>query len=182
MSSTSNPDGSISETQLRQTIRDILVGLDEVHSQDIVHLDIKPENILLGKSGKYKLADLGMARLLTKITEAHTIPEGDCRYLARELLSREVLQNLPDLKKSDIFSLGITAYELIALVNLEKNGKEWQALRQGTFEYPAHVLKLYSAELLGTVRRMLSPNTDDRPRARDLLQTVFISSEQRIIS
>ena len=49
--------GCIPENQLREIIRDILVGLEEVHSQGIVHLDIKPENILLGKSGKYKLAD-----------------------------------------------------------------------------------------------------------------------------
>ena len=145
---------------MRQIIRDILLGLDEVHSQDIVHLDIKPENILQGKSGKFKLADLGMSRLLTKITDPHTLPEGDCRYLARELLSREVLQNLPDLKKSDIFSLGITAYELITLENLEKNGKEWQDLREGNAEFMDEATNYYSQELLETVKKMLSPNTD----------------------
>jgi wee1-like protein kinase len=173
--------GYLPESQLRQIIRDILMGLEEVHRQDIVHLDIKPENILLGKSGKYKLADLGMSRLLTKITDPHTLPEGDCRYLARELLSREVLQHLPDLKKSDIFSLGITAYELISLANLEKNGQEWQALREGKVKFPPHAAKYYSEELLETVCRMLSPITDDRPGARELLETAFISSKERRI-
>lgn len=93
----------------------MLLGLSELHGQDIVHLDIKPGNILLGKNNMYKLADLGMARFLTKITYDTNIPEGDCRYLAKELLSREVLNYIPDLKKSDIFSLGITVFELLTL-------------------------------------------------------------------
>ena len=68
-----------------------------------------------GVNDVYKLGDLGMARFLTKITEDVNLPEGDCRYIAQELLSRDVLAFLPDLKKSDIFSLGITAYELLTL-------------------------------------------------------------------
>lgn len=80
-----------------------------------------------------------MARFLTKITEDVNIPEGDCRYLARELLSRNVLNYLPDLKKSDIFSLGITAFELITLGSLEKNGPDWRSLRDGSFVYPQEV-------------------------------------------
>jgi len=119
-------------------------------------LDLKPENILKGKTGNYKLGDLGMARFLTKITEDVNIPEGDCRYLAQELLSRDVLTYLPDLKKSDIFSLGITAYELITLERLEKNGSEWRALRNGKFNYPSEVEQIYSCQLLESIRRMLS--------------------------
>ena len=158
-----------------------MLGLDELHSQDIVHLDIKPENILKGKTGNYKLGDLGMSRFLTGITEDTNIPEGDCRYLAQELLSKDVLAFLPDLKKCDIFSLGITAYELITLEKLELNGPEWRALRNDSFQYPPEVHQLYSPELLDCIRRMLSPNTDDRPSAAELLSTVFISSEQRRI-
>ena len=50
--------------------------------KSIFHTDIKPENILKGKTGKFKLGDLGMSRFLTKISEDTNIPEGDCRYLA----------------------------------------------------------------------------------------------------
>ena len=141
-------DGYIPEEDLRKIIRDILLGLSELHRQDIVHLDIKPGNILKGKNQNYKLGDLGMARFLAKITEDVSIPEGDCRYLAKELLSRDVLSCLPDLKKSDIFSLGITAYELITLNELEKNGPDWRALRDGSFKYPVETEMLYSSELL----------------------------------
>ena len=122
-----------------------------------------------------------MARFLTKITEEINIPEGDCRYLAKELLSRDLQSLVPDLKKSDIFSLGITAYELITLEELATNGEEWRDLRDGKFEYPSEVKSLYSSEILNTIRRMLSENTDDRPSAEELLSTVFISQDQRRI-
>lgn len=103
-------------------MRDVCLGLDELHSKGIVHLDIKPENILESFGGKFKLGDLGMARLHSKIVEEHDIPEGDCRYLAKELLNDDPSIPIPNLTKADIFALGITAYELIEGKQLEKNG------------------------------------------------------------
>ena len=42
---------------------DLLNGLSEIHKKNIVHLDIKPDNILKGTNGKFKIGDLGMARI-----------------------------------------------------------------------------------------------------------------------
>lgn len=57
----------LTETEIKKIMRDVCLGLQELHSRGIVHLDIKPENILMSFSGKFKLADLGIARLQTKI-------------------------------------------------------------------------------------------------------------------
>jgi serine/threonine protein kinase len=103
-------------------MRDVCLGLQELHSRGIVHLDIKPENILESFSGKFKLGDLGMSRLLSQIMEEHDFPEGDARYLAKELLNDDPDASMPDLTKADIFALGITFYELIEGIKLEKNG------------------------------------------------------------
>lgn len=54
-----------------------------------------------------------MARLLNKIVEENDIPEGDCRYLAKELFNDDPNVAIPNLTKADVFSLGITTYELI---------------------------------------------------------------------
>ena len=92
-----------------------------------------------------------------------------------------MLAHVPDLKQCDIFSLGITAYELITLEELEKNGAEWRAFRNNSFQYPIEVQQEYSPELLNSIREMLSFNTDDRPDAKNLLEKVFISQEQERI-
>ena len=106
--------------------REICLGLNELHSKDIVHLDIKPENILRSQNGNFKLADLGLARLLSKLNMSH--PEGDMRYLAREMLDDDT--NIP-LKKADIFSLGMMLYELMERCPPPRNGDEWKRLRSG---------------------------------------------------
>ncbi len=51
-------------------------------------------------------------------------------------MSKENFREIPDLKKADIFSVGITAYELLTLEDLEKNGSEWRKFRNGSFAYP----------------------------------------------
>ncbi len=103
----------MNEDEVRSIMRDVCLGLSELHSKDIVHLDIKPENILRSMQGKFKIGDLGMARLLTQIVEEHDYPEGDCRYLAKELLNDDPNIAIPDLKKADIFALGMITYELV---------------------------------------------------------------------
>jgi serine/threonine protein kinase len=103
-------------------MRDVCLGLHDLHTRGIVHLDIKPENILESFSGKFKIGDLGMARLQTKIAEEHDIPEGDCRYLARELLNDDPNIPIPDLTKADIFALGMSIYEIMEARELDKNG------------------------------------------------------------
>jgi serine/threonine protein kinase len=113
---------NLSEDEIKKIMRDVCLGLTELHVKGIVHLDIKPENIMESFSGKFKIGDLGMARLLTKIVEEHDIPEGDCRYLAKELLNEDPNIPIPDLTKADIFSLGMIVYELVEGVELQKNG------------------------------------------------------------
>lgn len=112
----------MNEDEVKKIMRDVCLGLSELHNQGIVHLDIKPENILLSQNGKFKIGDLGMARLHTKIVEDHDIPEGDCRYLAKELLNEDPNIPIPDLTKADVFALGMIIYELVQGVDLSKNG------------------------------------------------------------
>lgn len=178
MKKTNNSGYCIPEDEIRKIIRDVLLGLQELHEQEIVHMDIKPSNILQ-RFGKYKLADLGMARFIFKVTEVDKIPEGDSRYLSQELLTTIGTENVPDLKKADIFSLGITAFELMTLQDLDKNGDQWLALRRNNFQFPVSVQNYYSDELLQSIRCMLRSEFEKRPSAQDLLSDVFASPQER---
>jgi wee1-like protein kinase len=56
-----------------------------LHRHQIVHLDIKPDNLLF-KEGKLKISDLGLCRA-TRLNKTNYVDEGDSRYLAKEVLN-----------------------------------------------------------------------------------------------
>jgi serine/threonine-protein kinase len=93
-------------------VRQISSALDHAHRNDLIHRDIKPANILFTKDGTAKLADLGMARIGSKsdleITQAGQIM-GTPLYMSPEQARGESL----DIR-SDLYSLGITYYEMLA--------------------------------------------------------------------
>jgi len=162
-----------SESMIRQIMRDICNGLRHLHNQKIVHLDIKPENILYSKTKKYKIADLGLSRIAQR-SNHEDINEGDCRYLAQELLRDFPENQIPDLTKADIFSFGATIYELMIGSDLPKNGVEWNDLRAGNL-YKLNQLN-YSNSLKSMLRSMMHSDPAKRPSANELL-TNFLQSE-----
>lgn len=103
------------ESELRHIIRDLTEILAFLHKNGIVHLDIKPENILIrscSKRPRFILADYSLA-LEYKEASFDDIIDGDARYLAPELLNLTHNDDLLHLPKSDIYSLGMTILELI---------------------------------------------------------------------
>ena len=71
----------IDEQTLIKMLKEILCALKCIHAQNIVHMDVKPDNILINQNGTFKLTDLGLARdSFNRNNE--DIEEGDCRYLA----------------------------------------------------------------------------------------------------
>lgn len=81
-------------------------ALDALHQGGVVHRDLKPSNILMPREGGLKLADFGLAAI---VAEQQTLDLGSVRYMAPELLQGE-----DATPKSDLYSLGIVAYEMLA--------------------------------------------------------------------
>eukprot|EP00039_Didymoeca_costata_P019442 m.337553 g.337553 ORF g.337553 m.337553 type:complete len:589 (-) comp18162_c0_seq1:2763-4529(-) len=105
----------------------------------------------------YKIGDLG---LVTQI-ESPSVEEGDSRYLAKEILA----EDYSDLKKADIFSLGVTIYEICSCNELPKNGPEWHSLRDGS---PPRCPR-YSEGLNNLISNTLHPNPKIRFSAAAIL-------------
>lgn len=110
----------------------------------MVHLDLKPDNILYSDQ-TLKIADLGLCRL-ARVKRWMELDEGDSRYLAREILN---YNSETDLTKADIFSLGLSLFEGMTLVQLPNNGSFWHQLRDGfTLIDKPELKSLYQPKLL----------------------------------
>lgn len=90
-----------------QVIRDVAAGLAYAHSKNVLHRDVKPENILLFADRRAALTDFGVSRFARKATATYT-EAGTLGYMAPEQAYGH-----PKLT-SDVFSLGLIAYELLA--------------------------------------------------------------------
>ncbi|MFV0353167.1 MAG: Stk1 family PASTA domain-containing Ser/Thr kinase [Oscillospiraceae bacterium] len=90
-------------------ISQVLLALQHAHDKGIVHRDIKPQNIMLLEDGKVKVMDFGIARLAR--SESHTATDqaiGSVHYISPE----QAKGDLTD-PRADIYSLGITMYEML---------------------------------------------------------------------
>eukprot|EP00752_Nemacystus_decipiens_P007162 g6414.t1 len=148
-------------------LRQTLLGLEILHQHKLVHLDIKPGNIFV-KNGQYKLGDFGLVTPVHVRSDTDVV-EGDSRYMSKELLN----DDHSNLTKCDVFSLGITLYEIISGRPLPPNGEEWHRLRSGKAGMPMGL----PAELSKALHEMMHPDPSRRPSAAELLRYPCLQSE-----
>ncbi|KAG2386730.1 hypothetical protein C9374_002474 [Naegleria lovaniensis] len=163
------------EMALIDLMRQLASGLMQMHGQNIVHLDLKPDNIYITcaeeDKPRYKIGDLGLAA--SSLETLQDVMEGDSRYLAKELLGNE--NGNIDLTKADIFSLGATIYECAIGRSLPTNGAEWHDIRNGNLkDLPMHYSNMFKEVLLSLMH--IDPLR--RPSAYHLLQHPIFAQQK----
>lgn len=132
---------------------------------------------MISKTKKYKLGDLGQSRLA--ISSPEDIEEGDARYLAHELLNYDVsTKDGSSLIKADIFSLGMTIFEIATDYEIPSNGEEWHELRNGKLDRLMEIPTL-SDSFKNLVRKMMDKDPDARPTADEIL-TNYLPEEREV--
>lgn len=169
--------GKFSVAQTLQYLTAILGALAAAHKLGIIHRDIKPENILISNDGRIKIADFGLAHgalIGSTMTAESSVVLGSVSYLSPEQVQRGISDS-----RSDVYSTGILAYELlvgekpfsgdspIQIAYMHVNNRV-PRVSQSRKEIPV--------ELDNLIYAATSTNPDERPRDAG----VFLSAIQDI--
>ncbi|KAF7364956.1 Protein kinase domain-containing protein [Mycena venus] len=173
----------VDESKAREWFHFLLSGVEFLHKRGVVHNDIKPANILLSSKGIPVLVDFGFAEKydMKSSTAFHSnlsygTPEAG-RYL-----SPERARGLPhDTRKSDVWSLGVTFFEiLIGRTPFEHSDSEQFSTKEDLEKYWARTLRgkwvgtwKMSKTIEKLLRRMISPNADLRCTATDAMNDPY---------
>ncbi|XP_035249445.1 serine/threonine-protein kinase 17B [Anguilla anguilla] len=162
-------DEPLPERQITRLIWQMLEGIHLLHQSSVVHLDLKPQNILLtslSPLGDIKLVDFGLARRLGTAGELREIL-GTPEYVAPEILNYE-----PITTATDLWSVGVIAYMLVVgespFVGEDKQ-ETFLNVSQVNVDYCKEAFSQVSELAVDFIRKLLVKSPEDRPSAADCM-------------
>ncbi|XP_036845201.1 obscurin [Oncorhynchus mykiss] len=168
--------GSVSEIEVQMYVQQILEGVGHIHSMNILHLDIKPDNILMvfPPREEIKICDFGFCQ------EMDTSRHQYSQFGTPEFVAPEIIHQDPVTIASDIWSIGVVAY-LCLMCRCPFVGETDRAtllrVGEGTLNWDAPDLTYRSTEAQDFLRMVLQPDPEKRPTAFECLGHEWFQSE-----
>ncbi|VIO88081.1 Uncharacterized protein BM_BM7162 [Brugia malayi] len=172
--------------QIWRLFREILLGLQYIHQEGMIHRDIKPMNVLIDGSDHAKIGDFGLAtrdimsKNLSSLNESDmnfsmTKDIGTALYIAPELLSTAG-ESIDYTTKIDVYSLGIVLFEMFyrpLLPGMERIAVIKNLRGSGHFpsDFGAGMLEIHQKAAKKLIKWMLEIQADDRPSVQILLES-----------
>ncbi|KAJ8386594.1 hypothetical protein AAFF_G00168260 [Aldrovandia affinis] len=169
-------DGNLPETQVREIACQLVSALYYLHSHRILHRDMKPQNILLGKGGVVKLCDFGFARAMSVSTLVLTSIKGTPLYMSPELVEEK-----PYDHTADLWSLGCILYELHTGAPPFYTNSIFQ-LVQLIVEDPVRWPETMSQGCTSFLKGLLTKDPQKRLSWPDLLEHPFVADGVLVLS
>nr|XP_024652444.1 serine/threonine-protein kinase 17A isoform X2 [Macaca nemestrina] len=163
------------EKDVQRLMRQILEGVHFLHTHDVVHLDLKPQNILLTSEsplGDIKIVDFGLSRILKNSEELREIM-GTPEYVAPEILSYD-----PISMATDMWSIGVLTYVMLTGISpFLGNDKQETFLNisQMNLSYSEEEFDVLSESALDFIRTLLVKKPEDRATAEECLKHPWLT-------
>ncbi|KAM7012432.1 obscurin [Tautogolabrus adspersus] len=168
--------GSVSEKEVQLYIQQILEGVGHIHSMNILHLDIKPDNILMVYPPRddIKICDFGFSQEIDTSRHQYSVI-GTPEFVAPEIVHQE-----PVTAATDIWSVGVVAY--ICLVGRcpftgETDRSTLLRVGEGTLNWDAPDVTYRSPEAQNFLYMLLQPDPEKRPSAFECLSHEWFQDE-----
>lgn len=100
--------GRLSPAEALGILQPVLAALSAAHASGLIHRDVKPENVLLARDGRVKVADFGLAQAVNRTASRTATLIGTVAYLAPEQVTRGVAD-----ARSDVYAAGIMLFEML---------------------------------------------------------------------
>ena len=146
---------------------EILSGLEYLHSQNIIHRDIKCLNLFITKDRHIKIGDLGVSTITSGIDNLHYTRVGTPLYISPELVKQK-----PYDYKTDIWSFGCSLYHLACLEPPFTGGNLIVLGNNICKGVPKSLPFKYSNELRAFIDKLLEKKPEDRPSAKEALEMI----------
>src|SRR4051794_19280499 len=156
--------GPLPPARAVEVLRGVAGALDHAHGEGIVHRDVKPANVLLGRDGRVKLADLGIATAIegTRITMSGTVL-GTAAYMAPEQL-----EGHKPGPAADIYSLAVLAWEALSGQRAYEGRTPIEIATRKATEPPPSLASVRAeapAPVVGLLERAMGPDPAVRPQS-----------------
>lgn len=163
--------GVFEEQYIGVVLRELLVALQAVHKLGVIHRDLKSANVLITNEGNVQLCDFGVAARISLTASKRTTMAGTPYWMAPEVIREGDTYNV----KADIWSLGITLYEL-ATGNPPYCDKDalWAMQLILKLTPPRLEGREYSPALKEAVALCLDENPQERPMAEELFKCKLV--------
>jgi serine/threonine-protein kinase len=169
--------GPLDGREVADTIRQAAAGLAHVHKAGLIHRDIKPGNLLVGRDGVVKIVDLGLARLPEE-TRASMANEGESEILGTVdyLAPEQSVDSETVSPRADIYSLGCTMYFLLTGQPPFPMGTLVERIRKHRYHEPEDIQRIRPdapATLVAICERMMSKRAEDRIQSAEEVERLM---------